>query len=164
MSTSTAFFMPSIGDKFGEKLVWFDKWGDPCSVTLIVPTAFANLVGMGVAIDLTKDNFDIIKYDGRNIILEISEKDAKVLELVSPFKWGIANKSTLWVPAMKVLDANPYEEAFLNVRLDAVAGLLSRAKGSNLKPNVYGTVNICSRPSTQFKVLIHAENAIADAA
>ncbi|MCX6769194.1 MAG: hypothetical protein NT051_00750 [Candidatus Micrarchaeota archaeon] len=124
-ATSTALFKPERSYKFGEKLT--GSYGI-CSVTLIVPKAFATLAYMGIAIDLTMNNFEIAKYDGKNITIEITEKDAKLLELFSRFTWSKANESTLWMPAKEVLDGAPFKKRFFSVPDCAIACLVSRGK------------------------------------
>jgi len=155
--TSTALFKPSMGEKFGEKLVWSDS---TCSVTLIVPKVFSNLGNAGhdynfwaIGIDLNKDNFDISTYDGRNIILEITERDARVIRLVPLSNPGNANASTLWIPR-KDLGLGDGETSFesreLIYPLGVVAGLLMRMKWLNILSNI----NVDKQPSDRGVMLV----------
>jgi len=113
--TSVFLATPKPGKQFGEPIIWKDEYG---SIGLVVDKLFAEQANkllkefnsISVAMALSKDNFDIISYKGKDILIKFREEnlmEARILNHPAHIQdrntifpdFGSANELTLGVPA-----------------------------------------------------------------
>jgi len=150
--TSTFFAKMADGKKFRKEVTRIDRFG--YKITFTVPKVYQGEIDLGLAADLTMDNFGLkISRDNKEATLEISEKDLIAFELVRHLTWGQANESTLWIPDAKVLGGKPSEprKFFSNIKEDAT-GLFARFfyDGNNGKKGLFAD----AMPSSCLVVLV----------
>ena len=137
LSTSTLLAKPNDGEKLPNRVVWQNK---SYIVEFIVPQIFVGNHGY-LVIDLIKDNFRIVEDNNQKITVEIlSEKDAKLLEIVGSRRWGCASELTRWMPIEK-FEGKGIEKRCFVVPTTSCVALVHRTKASDGLYNIYLDLN-----------------------
>ena len=151
ISTTTLLAKAAKGEVLLDKVVWGDN---DCSVTLMVPNHFQNAEN-AFGINLTKDNFEIVSYDGKNITIAITNMgDAKKLALTDLYSHGNANDSTLWLPVYGSVEGDVRETRYSKISNSELVSLIAYGQ------EAYSNVVVKDKPAVPTILLVNSEAAM----